>query len=88
VGLFEPWDCQTAETRLEPGDLLLVFTDGATEATSPSGEEFGEARLLELLSRYRDAPPADLLSGILSAVTAHGGPLQYYDLTLIAARAS
>ena len=88
VGLFEPWDCETAETRLDPGDLLLVFTDGATEATSPSGEEFGEARLLELLCQYRDAPPADLLSGILSAVTGHGGPLQYDDLTLIAARAS
>jgi phosphoserine phosphatase RsbU/P len=88
VGLFEPWGCDTAETLLEPGDLLLVFTDGATDATSPTGEEFGETRLLDLVVQHRDAPPADLLAGIFDAVTRHGGPLQFDDLTLIAARAS
>ena len=37
--------------QLEPGDRIVLFTDGVTEAGNVDGEEFGEARLVELVSR-------------------------------------
>ena len=46
LGLFSDWNCSVAEARLETGDVLSLYTDGITETTGHSGEEFGEARLL------------------------------------------
>ena len=47
---------------LERGDILLLFSDGLTEASKPdSGEEFGEERLINLLKKERDQPSAKLL---------------------------
>lgn len=52
------------ELKLEPGDLLLMYTDGLTEARNPSGEEYGENRLLSLFELYSDAEPDVLLEKI------------------------
>ncbi len=41
MGLFEDWRCEIAEVRLCPGDTLVLYTDGITEATNADGEEFG-----------------------------------------------
>lgn len=49
-----------AELRLEPGDLLVLYTDGITEAMDPDGEEYGEERLAELGRRLRDRPLPEL----------------------------
>ena len=48
IGLFERWDCAFEERQLYPGDTLLLYTDGATEASDQAGEEFGEERLRQL----------------------------------------
>lgn len=88
VGLFEPWHCDVSEVTLAPGDLLIVFTDGVSEATSASDEEFGEERLIALL-REQDGVCADqVLDRVVRAVQQYsGGAAQYDDLTLIVARA-
>ena len=53
--LFEAWQCEIAEVQLAPGDTLVLYTDGITEATNADGEEFGESHLLDaLISRHRD----------------------------------
>jgi phosphoserine phosphatase RsbU/P len=44
------------ETEMEPGDLLLVYTDGITEAADPTDEEFGLDRLADLAHGLRAAP--------------------------------
>ena len=49
MGLFEAWRCEIAEVQLAPGDTLVLYTDGITEATNSNGEEFGESRLLDTL---------------------------------------
>jgi sigma-B regulation protein RsbU (phosphoserine phosphatase) len=46
LGVFPDWNYEDSAVRLEPGDLLLLFTDGITEATALEGEEFGEDRLI------------------------------------------
>lgn len=54
LGLFENWDCSLAETSLQSGDVLSMFTDGITETFGVDGKEFGEDRLLGLLQQSRD----------------------------------
>ena len=86
IGLFTPWECCTSTVNLAAGDTLVVFTDGASEATSDSGEEFGEDRLLAVIREHRGQPAVRLLQTIVDEVGAHGGADQYDDLTLIVAR--
>ncbi len=57
-----------ASIDLERGDRILFFTDGVTEACSPDGEEFGEARLLRLLEENLDLRAAILQNKILTVV--------------------
>jgi serine phosphatase RsbU (regulator of sigma subunit) len=86
LGAFTTWDCAVAEVLLDPGDTLLLYSDGITEATDGGGEEFGEARLLEAVRRHRaDGAPA-LIAGILAAVRGFHRGEQADDMTLVAAR--
>jgi sigma-B regulation protein RsbU (phosphoserine phosphatase) len=87
VGLFEPWKCETRCVQLEPGDLLVIFTDGVTDANSPEGEEFGEQRLVDVIAEHHDRSARLLLQEIVDDVKAFGGPEQFDDLTLIVAKA-
>jgi sigma-B regulation protein RsbU (phosphoserine phosphatase) len=87
VGLFDQWVCHTFDIEMRPGDVLVVFTDGVSDATSSEGEEFGEERLIALVTRCRTLAAADLLDTIVRDVRAHSGPEQFDDLTLIVARA-
>jgi phosphoserine phosphatase RsbU/P len=86
VGLFEPWDAVTAETTIEVGDLLVVYSDGVTDAMNAEGEEFGEERLEALVRACAHLPIARLLETLLDAVREHDGEAQYDDVTLIVGR--
>jgi len=75
--------------RLEPGDLLVVYSDGITEARNDEDEEFGEERLAGLLAENRTFPPADLIRKIVSTVKEFAGEApQMDDMTLVAIRRS
>lgn len=63
---------QGGETGLEPGDVLLLYTDGLTEAESPEGEEYGMERLQELLGEIGGLPLPALKDALVSALSAHG----------------
>ena len=72
--------------RLDPGDLLLLFSDGVTEATSPDGEEFGEERLAKLLIANGRGGAANLVEGIRQAVLAWAaGAAAADDVTVVVA---
>jgi len=86
IGLFTPWECCTSTVGLAAGDTLVVFTDGASEASSNGGEEFGEDRLLAVIREHRGEPAVQLLQTIVDEVRAYGGVDQYDDLTLIVAQ--
>jgi sigma-B regulation protein RsbU (phosphoserine phosphatase) len=67
LGVFQMQAFALGAQTLAPGDRVLLFTDGVTEAHCTEGEEFGEARLLQLLDENREASAQDLQKAILRA---------------------
>ncbi|HTS34976.1 MAG TPA: SpoIIE family protein phosphatase [Candidatus Solibacter sp.] len=86
IGLFQDWTCSLRECSTNPGDVLVLYTDGATEARSDAGEEFGEWGLVEALKELRDLPCDILLNAIVDRVRAFGSQEQHDDITLIVAK--
>jgi serine phosphatase RsbU (regulator of sigma subunit)/catechol 2,3-dioxygenase-like lactoylglutathione lyase family enzyme len=86
VGLFDQWDCEIGESALSPGDTLVLYTDGITEAFGNAGEEFGEPRLIDSLRRHRDERPRALIDAILHDVQRFSPLEQHDDMTLVVAK--
>jgi Stage II sporulation protein E (SpoIIE) len=72
---------------LERGDIVLLYTDGVTEARSERGEQFGLERLVRLLETSADLPIPALIERVYRAVEAHAATLDD-DVTLLAFRRS
>jgi serine phosphatase RsbU (regulator of sigma subunit) len=87
LGLFEKWECLLTEVHMAPGDVLVVYTDGVTEASNAHEEEFGEDRLIESIRTSRQLQPSLLLDSLVAAVKAYSGVEQADDITLVVARA-
>jgi serine phosphatase RsbU (regulator of sigma subunit) len=69
---------------MQLGDVLCIYSDGVTEAASPSGEEFGPTRLYEVVSRNVDASAAGIRDRIESALTKFSQGIQAADdITLV-----
>ncbi len=87
LGLFEEWDCTVAERQLAPGDVLLIYTDGISEAApTEEAEEFGEDRLIAAVKACRCKPAGEMLDGIIAKVQDFSQGEQADDMTLIVAR--
>ena len=87
MGLFEAWRCEIAEVRLTPGDTLVLYTDGITEAANADGDEFGEAHLLDTLGRHSHLPVESILQAVVGEVRQFcGGSEQQDDITAVIAR--
>jgi len=86
VGLFEKWDCAMEERELAPGDTVVLYTDGVTEASNAEGDEFGEEGLLESLRQHRELSPPELLSAVADRARNFNPSEQGDDITLIAAK--
>lgn len=86
VGLFANWRCATAECDLEAGDVMVVLSDGVTEATNDDGLEFGEEGLIASITSRQHLAPKELIDGLLDDVQAFAsGPFQD-DVTVVVAR--
>jgi sigma-B regulation protein RsbU (phosphoserine phosphatase) len=68
LGLYEDVTYDDWSTTLDPGDTLLFYSDGLTEAASPDGHLFGSNRLRELVLMHRTAPAGELADIILAAI--------------------
>jgi len=64
LGMFRETRYHEYHLEFEPGDVLVLYTDGATEASSPSGEEFGRERLAEAVKRAYDRPAREMIASL------------------------
>jgi sigma-B regulation protein RsbU (phosphoserine phosphatase) len=71
LGVMEDTIYQTQHVRLAPGDSLVCFSDGVTEATNAAGALFGEARLVDFLTSQTNIHPTELLGSIIAEVDAY-----------------
>ena len=83
LGVFETQDFDLGTVDLAPGDRLVLFTDGVTEASNREGEEFGEQRLLSLLKENRALPANALKEKIAAAISEFSGGHLADDATLL-----
>ena len=84
LGIKRDAEYREGRTQLQPGDILVIYSDGVTEAASPSGEEFGPTRLYEVVSRNIDASAAGVRDRIESALTKFSqGTQAADDITLV-----
>ena len=84
VGAIPGSAFESARARLAPGDAIVLFSDGVTEATSPAGELFGLARLTAAVEATGAVPAFALVEAIRGAVAAFaGGGRPADDLTLL-----
>jgi len=83
LGVFPDWEYQDAHLDLEPGDRLVIFTDGITEIANAAGDEFGEQRLMELLRDNRALDAEAIQKRVMAAVAEFGGGNFQDDATLI-----
>jgi sigma-B regulation protein RsbU (phosphoserine phosphatase) len=84
LGILEDFPFQEDTVQLKPGDVLVIFTDGISEAMNEAEEQFGEQRLEAAIRKYRDRPAAELKDQIIAAVRAHAGNVsQMDDITLM-----
>jgi phosphoserine phosphatase RsbU/P len=79
LGLIEGSTFAPVEAELAPGELLVLFTDGFTEAENPDGDEFGQARLLELCRSHRGEPLPTLAEVLENALKAFTGDVPISD---------
>lgn len=84
LGIKGDAEYREGRTHLKHGDVLVIYSDGVTEAASPSGEEFGPTRLYEVVSRNVDASAAGIRDRIESALTKFSqGTQAADDITLV-----
>jgi len=83
LGVFDGRNYELGSAQLLPGDRVVLFTDGVTEACNPSGEEFGEVRLLRLLEDHRTLSADELQGKILAVVAEFSAGRRQDDRTLL-----
>lgn len=79
LGVFKGLAFAERRTVLQPGDTLVMFTDGVTEAMDGMGELFGDDRLLHCLERADDAEPRLVIARVTTAVRDFAGAAPLAD---------
>ncbi len=84
IGMFAQAAYEEARIELRSGDVLMLFSDGVSEAHDPAEEEFGEERLKELLRKVADLPVNDMCSAVMGELKKwmQDAP-QHDDLTYV-----
>ncbi len=87
LGVMPDADYGEETVNLESGDIVLLYTDGITEAINPDEEQFGEKRLIETVTGCRDLSPAGIVERVRDAVVKFSGDEpQFDDLTIMVLR--
>jgi serine phosphatase RsbU (regulator of sigma subunit)/pSer/pThr/pTyr-binding forkhead associated (FHA) protein len=84
LGLFEDASFEEETLTMSPGDVVVAFSDGVSEALNEAGEEYTDERLLAAVDANRGRPPAELLKALLADVRRFcGGATPNDDVTMV-----
>ncbi len=87
LGILGSIQYKEFKQQLGPGDILVIYSDGVTEAPNAAGDEFDVPRLAEMVLKHRSAPCADIVKAVNAAVDEFtGGAPPSDDITLIIAK--
>jgi sigma-B regulation protein RsbU (phosphoserine phosphatase) len=85
MGCFDFAEFEQKDKQIEPGELLLIFSDGVTEAMNSNHEEFGEEKLIAIVKSKQDLKVKELIENIVAEVKVHSSKVeQSDDITLLA----
>jgi sigma-B regulation protein RsbU (phosphoserine phosphatase) len=88
LGAFRTLGLETCTVRLEPGDALVLYTDGVTDAATADGERFGAERFESLVREHCAVSATAVVQTVMAAVTAWEGDEPADDLALLVVRRS
>jgi len=84
LGMFDHSTFNAIDTTLAPGETLVLYSDGITEAEDPAGRPFEESGLELVVERYAQEEPAEIGVQVLKAVEAHARASRFIDdLTIL-----
>jgi serine phosphatase RsbU (regulator of sigma subunit) len=83
LGWFDDLPVKPVEYRLEPGDVIVYYTDGLTEAENIQGKPYGDERLLEVVRASAELSAAEILKRIIDSVVEFMGIAPPFDDTTL-----
>ncbi len=84
IGVLEEFDYQDDIIHVQPGDILVIFSDGVTDMVNENDEPFGEERLRALLEQVKDLKAADMIAAVHKALSDFAGKMPPFDdITLV-----
>jgi sigma-B regulation protein RsbU (phosphoserine phosphatase) len=85
LGVLPDSQYEERPVSLSPGDTLLFFTDGVSEAATPDGEQFGPERVIALLEEVHELPAKDIVDSLVRRVTEFTNGAEHLtdDLTVV-----
>lgn len=84
LGIMDTFPYEEEATSLSPNDMIVIYTDGVTEAMNGQQEMFGEENLTSLLAQHRGLSASEVMDSITTGLKAHiGGHTQYDDITIV-----
>jgi sigma-B regulation protein RsbU (phosphoserine phosphatase) len=87
LGLFEHATFEEETVQLQPGDLIVLFSDGVTEAMNPDNDEYTDDRLIACANAQRGKTPQEVMDALLADVhTFCAGAMQSDDVTVVMVR--
>jgi len=86
LGAFARWSSEEVDAELLPGDTLLLYSDGVTEAGADTGEEYGDERLMHALRANQALPTEALVQAIVNDVNDFSAGSRSDDVTVVALR--
>lgn len=86
LGAFRQWRCAESSVDLHPGDALVLYSDGVTEAGMNGDEEFGEERLIAEIRAHQFEPAESLVQAVIDAVHNFSAGSRSDDVTVVAIR--
>jgi len=86
LGAFRTWGCAESFTELQPGDTLVMYSDGVTEAGMDGDQEYGEERLIDQIRDHQFSPAARMVHAIQEDVANFSPGARGDDVTVVAIR--